>query len=164
MIIARCQYDDPIEHDSDLSFVDDPGVTKQSDAKDCDINAIFKKYEKSGQLPDMILKDGTYGDFSAVPDYQEALNIVRHAGEQFGALDVNVRNRFENNPEKFLEFATNPANMEEMGRMGLLKPEILAQRQAEREAVDTAARASAEAARVAAERQLIDKIKAELGR
>jgi len=123
MITARSQYDERPVLASDISFVGDKGVTKQADLKDCDINAIFKKYERCGQLPDMIVREGRYGDFSAVPDYQEALEIVRHAEEQFTNLDVSIRNRFENDPVKFLEFVNDPKNIDEMDRMGLLTPE-----------------------------------------
>ncbi|QXP08422.1 MAG: internal scaffolding protein [Arizlama microvirus] len=130
MITAKHQYDERLPLASDLSFVGDKGVTKQSDAKDCDINSIFKKYERSGQLPDMIVRDGRYGDFSEVPDYQDALNIVKTAEDQFKALDVDVRNRFGNDPAAFLAFATDPRNVDELGRMGLLKPEAIAARKA----------------------------------
>jgi len=114
---------------SDLTFEGDKGVTKQADLKDCDINGIFKKYEKYGQLPEMIVKDGRYGDFSEVPDYQEALNIVSTANEQFDALDVELRNKFANDPAKFLAFVTDPKNIDEVEKMGFLKPEVVKARQ-----------------------------------
>lgn len=123
MITARSQYDDRPVLASDLSFQGDKGVTKQSDAKDCDINLLFKRFERSGQLPDMILREPRYGDFSAVPDYQEACNIVKLASEQFNNLDVAIRNRFANDPVKFLEFVNDEKNIDEIDRMGLLTPE-----------------------------------------
>lgn len=147
MTTARTQYDKRPVVASDLSFEGDKGVTKQSDAKDCDINAIFKRYERTGQLPDMIVRDGSYGDFSEVPTYQEALNIVIRAKEQFMALDAGVRNRFDNDPAKFLAFATDEKNYDEMEKMGLLKPEIIAERRAK----------EAEAAKIAAEADKVNK-------
>lgn len=86
------------------------GVTKQADADSCDINKIYARYLKDGQLPPNVRSPGTYGDYSSVPDYQESLEIVRSAEKQFLLLPVELRNRFENDPVKFLEFATNPAN------------------------------------------------------
>jgi len=121
--IARNQYDTRNAFASDLSFEGDKGVTKQSDAKDCDINKIFERYERTGQLPDLIAKNGRYGDFSSVPDYQESCNIVAFANEQFNALDVRIRNRFANDPAKFLEFVNDEKNIDEMDKMGLLTPE-----------------------------------------
>jgi len=164
MITARAQYDDRPTLNSDISFEGDKGVTKQADMKDADINAIFKRFERTGQLPDMIAKNGRYGDFSAVPDYQEALTIVRTAEEQFAALDVMVRNRFENEPSKFLSFVTDPNNIDEVEKMGLLKPEIVEQRRLAKAKVNDDARTEANAKKLADEQALIAKIKAELNK
>ena len=76
-VVARCQYDKRVKVASDLDFKGDPGLTKISDAIDCDLNKLFDKYEKGGVLPQMIAREGRYGDFSSVPDYQEACNIVK---------------------------------------------------------------------------------------
>jgi len=155
MTNARAQYDERPILASDLSFEGDKGVTKQSDLKDSDINAIFARFERTGQLPNMIAKDGRYGDFSAVPDYQEACQIVKHAEDQFMALDVTIRNKFENEPAKFLKFATDPANADELEKMGLMKPEAVAARQAARAAKNAEIKA-------AADKAAAEKIKADL--
>lgn len=123
-IICRSVYDPYVSPGSGapgagIDFSNDKGVTKQSDAEGCDINRIMKRYEKTGALPDMIKMNAQYGDFSSVPDFQEALNIVNKARAQFNALDAHIRNRFNNDPAEFLDFATNPANQEEMIKMGL---------------------------------------------
>jgi len=162
MITARAQYDNRPTLVSDISFEGDKGVTKQSDLKDTDINAIFKRFERTGQLPDMIKADGRYGDFSAVPDYQEAVSIVRTAEEQFANLDVTIRNRFENDPARFLAFATDEKNIDELEKMGLLKPETIAARVAERKAKQAEADLVTKTHREATEKALIEKIKAEL--
>lgn len=99
-----------------------PSMTKQSHKEECDINFVMRRFEKTGQLPDMIRADARYGDFSNVPDYQESLNVVFHAQEQFAALSAKVRARFDNDPSKFLEFASNPKNSMEMVKLGLSKP------------------------------------------
>lgn len=93
--------------------------TKQEFKDELDINNILKKYNKTGQLPDMIRKDPKYGDFSSPLDYQESMNLVLHAHEQFQNLPARARERFNNDPEKFLVFATDPANAKEMVRLGL---------------------------------------------
>lgn len=160
MVIARAQYDERPTLASDLSFEGDRGVTKQADAKDCDINAIFKRFEKTGQLPDLIAKNGRYGDFSAVPDYQEAVQIVRTAEEQFMALEANVRNRFENDPAKFLAFVTDEKNYDEMEKMGLLKPEVVADRNAKKLADGKRISEENEAKRLAQLKADLEKIKA----
>jgi len=163
-LIARSQYDERLTLASDLSFEGDKGVTKQADLKDCDINLLFKRFEKTGQLPDLIAKNGRYGDFSAVPDYQEAVQIVRDSEEQFMALNADLRNRFANDPANFLAFATDPANLDEMEKLGLLKPEAVAARKAERAVKDAEYVAKVTAEREQAEKVLIAKIKAELNK
>lgn len=94
-------------------------MTKQAFKDECDINNILRRFEKTGQLPDLIKQNPQYGDFSNVPEYQQALNTVQHAQEQFAALSSKIRERFANDPAKFLQFATDPANAPEMVRMGL---------------------------------------------
>ena len=67
----------------------------------------------------MISQNARYGDFSQVTDYQNSLNVVKHAQDQFAALSSTVRKRFDNDPAKFLEFATDPSNLSEMVSLGL---------------------------------------------
>jgi len=102
-----------------LEFDRKLGRTKQSMKDECDINQIMKKFEKTGILPDMIKTNPQYGDFSEPIEYRDSLEIVRHASEQFSNLSAKVRARFNNDPEAFLDFATNPANAEEMVTLGL---------------------------------------------
>lgn len=97
-------------------------MAKQSFKTECDINHIMKKFEKTGILPDLIKQDPQYGDFSDVPSYHEAVNLVHKAHEQFDALSAKVRARFENDPAQFLAFATDPKNGQEMVKMGLATP------------------------------------------
>lgn len=94
-------------------------MTKQSFKDECDINNIMKKYKNTGMLPEMIKTQPQYGDFSEVSDYMESMNIVLKAQEQFQNLSADVRNRFQNDPALFLDFANDPKNGEEMVKMGL---------------------------------------------
>lgn len=96
-------------------------VTERSHAKDCDINTIMSRYKQYGTLPTLIKTNPQYGDFSDTKSYQESLEIVQKAKEQFQGLSAQVRARFENDPAQFLEFAGNKNNKEEMAQMGLLK-------------------------------------------
>lgn len=95
------------------------GRTHQSFKDECDINNIMRKFQKTGVLPDMIKQNPQYGDFSSLPDYQASLDLVMKAQLQFQSLASHVRERFSNDPAKFLEFATDSKNMKEMVRLGL---------------------------------------------
>jgi len=101
------------------------GRTKQSFKEQCDINWIMERYNKTGQLPEMIKREGKYGDFSSAGTYQDALNVVRHAEIQFASLSSAVRERFLNDPARFLEFVNDPSNIDEMVDLGLATKEIL---------------------------------------
>lgn len=116
----RKRYDIPMKVQLDCTNKERPtGRTKQSFAEEADINNIMKKYKDHGILPDLIRQDPHYGDFSEVATYQESLNIVILAQEQFNGLSAELRGRFNNDPAKFLEFANDPANAQEMVDRGL---------------------------------------------
>lgn len=97
------------------------GKTQQSFMDECDIHKIISRAEKTGTLRELLSQSGQplYGDFSEVPEYQESMNIIVRAREQFDALPSELRDRFANSPERFLEFTSNPKNVEEMVSLGL---------------------------------------------
>lgn len=98
---------------------------KQAFKDESDINHIMAKYTKTGVLPRLIKENPLWGDFSNPVDFQEAQNIVIKATEQFAALPSHIRERFANDPAKFLAFTSDKNNKEEMGRLGLLKEDAL---------------------------------------
>nr|AVQ10237.1 minor capsid protein [Gokushovirinae environmental samples] len=100
-------------------------LTEQHHAKDCDINTIVERNLKQGYVPPINQNPALYGDFSSVPSYQEALNTVLHAQDQFASLEAHVRARFSNDPVQLLQFMekaqTDKATLEEAGRLGLVE-------------------------------------------
>ncbi len=105
---------------SDLG--DFPETTTQQSLKDqCDINSIMSKYESTGTLSSLIMENPQYGDYSNVPAYQDALNLVMKAEEQFSSLSAKLRHRFDNDPAKFLAFVDDPNNKQEMHELGLTR-------------------------------------------
>lgn len=98
----------------------DPSLTKQADKASCDINNIVARWLKSGVLPSNISEAvGQFLDVSDVPDFHACQNFVIRARDLFEALPIEVRERFMNDPGRFLEFAQNPENAEAMVEMGL---------------------------------------------
>lgn len=82
------------------------GMTKQSFKEECDINVLLARYEKAGFLPPF---DGMqFGDFSDVPTFQEAFEIVRVAEDQFAALPAQVRAECGHDPAQFLRKVQDP--------------------------------------------------------
>lgn len=96
----------------------EPTRTKQAFKDECDVNNIVRKINESGIMPPAT-KQALYGDFSTSQSYQESLNLVIHAQEQFDALPASVRRRFANDPAQFLEFSNDPNNLDEMVKLGL---------------------------------------------
>lgn len=94
-------------------------VVQQQFKNECDINHLMKRYQASGLIPQNPLKPPFYGDFSKVPDFQEAQNIVNEARDLFMSMSSDVRKRFDHDPAKFLEFCSNPDNGDELIKMGL---------------------------------------------
>lgn len=92
--------------------------TQQNTKDQCDINHIMKKFKSGGTLP-LIQKDPIYGDFSEAVDYKESLQIILTAEDQFDGLPSDIRNKFKNDPAKFLEFVNDTKNHKELIDMGL---------------------------------------------
>lgn len=92
----------------------------QSYKKQCDINNIMKKYEKTGLITHT-KENPMWGDFSNVDSYHESLNQVIKAKEAFATLSAKLRNRFDNDPAKLIAFLEDPANQEEAIKLKLIK-------------------------------------------
>lgn len=105
------------------SFADTVSMTKQEHKDECDINRIMSRALRTGVLPGSA-PVGRYGDFSQATDYQAALDTLMRAEEQFGHLPAATRDRFENDPSKFLAWIhSDAANLEEAHKLGLLSEE-----------------------------------------
>lgn len=98
----------------------EPSMTDPSLKDEVDINNIVKKYRATGELP-LTAKPGFYGDVSAMPDYRQAMDIVRSADEAFSALPARVRAEFMNDPAVMLRFLENPENRDRAIELGLVK-------------------------------------------
>lgn len=95
-----------------------PSLTIQSQAEDADINVVMKRFGITGKMPDDV-RPVFYGDFDQVVDYRSAHDALIAADRNFNQLPAEVRSRFGNDPQQFLEFCSNEANWSEMKKMGL---------------------------------------------
>lgn len=103
-------------------YCDDPSLTVQSLKDECDINKIIARYQKSGDLTHVNERVARYGDFSNVPSYQEALDLVSRAENMFMEMSPEVRERFANDPGKMVEFLQDEKNYDEAVKLGLVLP------------------------------------------
>lgn len=71
--------------------------TDQSFKDECDVNFIMERARR-GIEPRTNPARPQFGDFSNVPTFQEAFEIVRQAGEEFKKLPAALRRELEDNP------------------------------------------------------------------
>lgn len=101
-------------------FCDDESLAIQSAKEESDINNIVRKFGLTGQLPDQVSMPKS-GDFSNIPDFHTAMNLVRKSQEAFLTVPAEVRARFGNDPQAFMHFVEDDRNRDEAKRLGLLK-------------------------------------------
>ena len=95
--------------------------TKQAFKNECDINYIMKKYERTGLIDHVSKYQGEYCDFTDAPaSYHEAMIQIAEANEMFLTIPASIRDQFGNDPGRFLDFVSDPANEGEMREIGLL--------------------------------------------
>jgi len=99
-----------------------PSMTQQQFKKECDINHIMAKYQKTGLVDHVSKHGGDYSDLTDVPTYHDAMNKIISANESFSSLTSSIRSQFKNDPALFLDFVSNPENEQQMREMGLLPP------------------------------------------
>lgn len=98
----------------------EPTLTQQHHAPDTDINLIVKRYVQTGLLPQTQLQP-LYGDFQTL-SFHDAQNRIRAATEAFMKIPAEIRSRFDNDPGKFVDFASKPENADELVRLKLRDP------------------------------------------
>lgn len=107
-----------------VDFVDDPGLTDQSQKDDCDINRIMARYRETGYLVDPVhpgTSEPLFGDFTDLPDYQAALDLINRADDAFMHLPAKVREKFGNNPQEIFDFLADEKNRDEAISLGLIE-------------------------------------------
>lgn len=99
-----------------------PSMTIQSMAEEADINTLMDRYGITGKMPE-ITRTPTFDDYTNIFDFRSAVEAIRNAQQDFMSYPANIRGRFENNPQLFLEYCSDPNNLDEMRKLGLAKPQ-----------------------------------------
>lgn len=95
-------------------------MTVQSEFEGTTIDYYLKRYTATGILGDPArAAQAQYGDFTSVPTYQEAQNLIARTTETFEALPSDLRDRFSNDPAVFLDFVNDEKNVDECIRLGI---------------------------------------------
>lgn len=117
---AHNGYDTAKESDATGIGNFEPTLTIQSMAEDADINVLMTRYGLTGKFPEHN-RLPTYEDYGEIFDFRSAVEAIQKAQAMFLEYPPSLRGRFENNPQLFLEFCSDPNNLEEMRRLGLAK-------------------------------------------
>lgn len=97
-------------------------LTNQSDAQEADINILVKKFGITGQLPQITGLQPLYGDFTSAEDYRTSLDRINAAKDAFNRIPAHIRKEFDNNPAKFIQFASDEKNIEKLREWKLATP------------------------------------------
>ena len=105
--------------------------TDQRFRDETDVNMILARYRVTGdkvvlglQPSGEPIRPPQYGDFSEVGTYQECLEVVMNAQEQFDALPAAVRKEVGNTPEGMLQFISNPDNYDRGVELGIFEKRV----------------------------------------
>lgn len=101
----------------------DDCFTQQSFREECDINEIVRRFGLTGELPENLAMPVS-GDFTGISDFQEAMNVVRRAEEEFLRVPAELRARFNNEPGRLVAFLADDKNREEAVKLGLVNPPV----------------------------------------
>lgn len=107
-------------------FCPEPTLTQQNTADQTDINFIVATFAKTGLLPNAI-QPPTYGDFTGVSDFREAMELVQQGKDAFNQLPADTRAYFNNDPANFLDFVESgpdKAILDDLGLSAYVEPKI----------------------------------------
>lgn len=105
-----------------IMFDPDEDRTKQEHKKECDINHIMAKFQKTGLLNHVSKYAPRYGDMPSAEELEHAKFQIAEANSMFQELPSSIRKRFSG-PEEYLNFVTDKKNRKELQEMGLLPKE-----------------------------------------
>lgn len=97
------------------------GKTKQSFARQVNINNIMAKYRKTGAITHFAKHAPRYADVTGL-DFQTAMDTHVAVQQMFDELPAELRNQFQHNPAAFLDWIQDPANAEQAEALGLREP------------------------------------------
>jgi len=121
-IRSNYNYDTNEAGDESGLKCEDKTLTQQHMKDECDINVLMDRFVVKGAIPQLAMPP-MQGDFENVPTYQEALNLMVQANRSFMGMDAKIRAKFENDPGQFVQFASDPNNLEELRKWGFTSTE-----------------------------------------
>lgn len=106
--------------ESGLTCLDESRAQQQF-KDECDINTIVERFGLTGELPEdprIPLPE----DFLEITNYHEAMTALVQAQELFMSYPAAIRERFANDPGRFVDYVSDPKNVEDARAWGLARP------------------------------------------
>lgn len=110
-----------VSDETGLDCSGDPGKTQQSFAEEVNINTIVRRFGLTGTVP-ANLRVPLADEFVDIVDYHSAMNMIKKADEAFMSVPADLRSKFDNDAGRFVDFVSDPANLEEVRSLGLARP------------------------------------------
>lgn len=104
---------------SAISFRELIPMTSQSEAPNCDLNVLVRRFGVGPLLRPV--SPEAFGVYDADLDLQSALQTVSDAEAAFMSLPAAVRKRFNNDPLELLASLHDESKREELEELGILK-------------------------------------------
>lgn len=101
-----------------------PSIVEQHHTEDTLVQNILKKYDQTGVFYHVNQAQATYQDNTAFNEYQDMYDKIQSADANFKALPSEIREKFNNDTGKFLEFVNDDNNIEAMYDLGLMQKPI----------------------------------------
>ena len=98
-------------------------MTKQAYKRECDINEIMARFQKTGIVDHINAHQAQYGETTG-QSFHDAMNLVADATSMFNELPADARKFFANDPARFLEFVEDPENHDKLVDLGLAERSI----------------------------------------
>lgn len=99
----------------------DSGLTVQASKDEVDINKIVARVNKGQAIPLFNDRPAQFDDFSEFGGLQDAIIKAQEAQELFLEYPADVRERFDNDVVKFVEFFNDARNYDEALKLGLVQ-------------------------------------------
>lgn len=118
--ILRTRYNYDMDEASARSGLEckDATLAQQQFKEECDINTIVERFGITGMLPTN-LRVPLAAEFVDVLDYHTAMNTIIASDKAFMEMPANIRDQFQNNAGRFVDFVSDPANVEQCRKWGL---------------------------------------------
>uniref|UniRef100_A0AAU8B8T8 Internal scaffolding protein n=1 Tax=Dulem virus 100 TaxID=3145577 RepID=A0AAU8B8T8_9VIRU len=114
-------YDTNAASDQYALRCEDGTRTQQQFKDECDINTILERFAITGQLPNDLRVPIT-DEFDDITDYHSAINKLIEADNAFMQMPATIRERFGNDAGAFVNYVSDPANLEQCREWGLAAP------------------------------------------